>query len=504
MDALSAQLLPDAVPDHDLLVFQQLSVLAANRPAPDALLDVLCKALGAISLSLCFPGEALPDGERLVVAPLNYAERHIADLCADMPPGTDSAQTAARLMFFSPLITLTLAANRSTVPQSGWTAAAQQEHDRLEAVLDATNDAILMIDTVGTLAIVTLQFERYTGIPRYEVLGQPFDVLAQKIAAQPGLPEELAGILRALAENHTESLSSEIEIDEPQHRILVWYSVPVYGQSGMLLGRLFAFRDVMREREVDRLKTEFITLVSHELRTPLTSVKGFSDLILESGDDALPQEVREYLGIIAENADRLVTLINDIIDITRIESDRVVISPQLCALPETIAQVTAALQSAIEEKRHRLTLDIAPDLPQIWADPARMAQILTNLLSNAIKYTLHPGEIVISARYIDTLEALPDTAIRDPILPCVLVSVQDTGVGIPPGDQPYLFKPFYRTNNEIARLVGGTGLGLMIVKSFVEMQGGQVWFESAPGEGSTFYFTAPVVESKSQPGNISL
>lgn len=504
MDALSAQPLPDALPDEDLPVLQQLAVVAASQPAPGTLLDVLRDALGASALTLSFPGDPLPAGAHMVVAPLNYGERHIADLCAEMPDGTGSARTAARLMFFAPMITLTLAASRSTAPQSGWTAAIEQEHERLEAVLDATNDAILMVDTTGTLVIVTLQFERFTGIPRYEVLGKSLDVLAQRIEAQPGLPEELAGILRALADNHTESLSSEVEVNEPQHRILVWYSLPVYGQSGTLLGRMFAFRDVMREREVDRLKTEFITLISHELRTPLTSVKGFSDLILESGEGALPPEVREYLEIIALNADRLVTLINDIIDITRIETDRVEISPQQCSLPEAIMQVAAALQPMIEGRRHRLTFDIAPDLPNVWADPARTVQILSNLMSNAVKYTLQPGEIVVRARYIDTLEALPETASRNQILPCVVVSVQDTGLGIAPVDRPHLFKPFYRVNDDIARLVGGTGLGLMIVKSFVEMQGGQVWFESEPGKGSTFFFTAPVVESKAPGGQDGL
>lgn len=504
MDALSAQPLPDAVPDHDLPVFQQLAALAASRPAPDTLLGALREALGATALTLSFPGDPLPAADGMVVAPLNYGDGHVADLCAEMPPGTDSAQAAARLTLFAPLVTLAVAASRAPASPNEQTAAIQPEHDRLEAVLDATNDAILMVDTAGLLVIVTQQFERFTGIPRYEVLGQPLDVLAQRIEAQPGLPEELAGILRALAENHTESLSSEIEVDQPQHRILVWYSLPVHGQSGVLLGRMFAFRDVIREREVDRLKTEFITLVSHELRTPLTSVKGFSDLILESSKEALPPEVREYLEIIALNADRLVTLINDIIDITRIETDRVDISPQLCSLPDVIMRVSATLQPMIQARRHRLTIDVAPDLPPIWADPARMEQIISNLLSNAVKYTLQPGEITVCARYVESLDALPETARRDQILPCTLVSMRDSGLGIAFVDQPHLFKPFYRANNDVARLVGGTGLGLMIVKSFVEMQGGQVWFESEPGEGSTFYFTAPVVESKTHTGEVTL
>jgi PAS domain S-box-containing protein len=504
MVELSASPLPGAVPQHDLPLFQQLAVLASTQPDPSALLDTLRTTLEVPALTLSFPGEPLPDADRLVVVPLIFREQHLADLCAIAPPETDTVQLASRLTFFAPLIALALAANRPPARHNEWGAAVQQEHDRLEAVLDATNDAILMVDTTGELVIVTLQFERFTGIPRYEVLGQPLETLAHRIETQPGLPEALASVLRALSHNHTESLGSEIEIDEPQHRILVWYSLPVYSQDGTLLGRIFVFRDVMREREVDRLKAEFTTLISHELRTPLTSVKGFSDLILEAGEGALPPEAREYLEIIALNADRLVRLINDILDITHIETDRVDISPRLCSLPETIEQVSAALQPLILERQHRLTVDIEPDLPQIWTDPARMVQILSNLLGNAVKYTLRPGEITVAARYIQSVEALPETATRDQILPCVLVSVRDTGLGIADVDKPHLFKRFYRANNEATRLVGGTGLGLMLVKSFVEMQGGQVWFESEVGQGSTFYFTAPVVESKMILGDAAL
>jgi signal transduction histidine kinase len=321
--------------------------------------------------------------------------------------------------------------------------------------------------------------------------------LAQAIEKQAGLPDTMANKLRALTHNPNESLGGEFEVSEPQRRVLVWYSLPVYAQSGTRMGRIFAFRDATREREVDRMKTEFITLVSHELRTPLTSVKGFSDLILEDGTDQLDADTREYLSIIALNADRLITLINDILDVTRIETDRVELKPDLCPMQEVIGQVAVSLQPQLDEHGHHLALDLEPHLPPVWADHGRMVQILSNLVSNAIKYTLEPGEIAVRARYVQQTEALPPAASKDQILPCVMVSVQDTGLGIAPEDQPNLFKRFFRANTEATRLIGGTGLGLTIVKSFVEMHGGQIWFESAPGKGSTFHFTVPVVERQS-------
>jgi signal transduction histidine kinase len=273
----------------------------------------------------------------------------------------------------------------------------------------------------------------------------------------------------------------------------VWYSLPVYAQSGILLGRLFVFRDTTRERELDRMKIEFITLVSHELRTPLTSVKGFSDLILENETLPLEDETREYLQIISLNADRLITLLNDILDITRIETDRIELKPELCPMEDVIAQVTISLQPMLKERGHTVIVEIEPALPPVWADHARMIQIVTNLLTNAIKYTLEPGEITVRAVSIQQPDHIPTRAGRDLILPCVLVSVQDTGVGITVEDQAHLFERFYRAKSDASRLVGGTGLGLTIVKSFVEMHGGQVWFETAPGTGSIFFFTVPVV-----------
>ncbi len=499
MKPLSAQPLPDAITDEDLRHFHALVALAARRPDLEALLGQLAEALGVEQVALRHPDAPPLPADRVVVAPLYVGQAFFGDLYVAAPPHADSVELAARLAFFAPAVALALGASSPTSMQ--WLATVQSERDRLEAVLEATNDAILVIDTAGQIVTVTPPFEAFTGIPRYTVLGHPVETLAQAIEAHPELPRTLANVLRALADNQTDSLGGELETHVPERRILTWYSVPVYFQDGGLLGRIVAFRDVTRERDVDRLKTEFITLVSHELRTPLTSVKGFSDLILESGED-LPDDLREYLTIIALNADRLVTLINDIIDITRIENDRVELRPTLCALPEVVQNVVEGLEPMLRERRHSLVLDVPPDLPPVWADRARMAQIVSNLLSNAIKYTLEGGHLAIRAQFIRSTDELPPTAPNDPIVPCVLVAVEDDGLGIASVDRPHLFQRFYRATNELTRQIGGTGLGLMIVKSFVEMQGGQVWFESEPGQGSTFYFTVPVIEGKTLDGNL--
>jgi len=166
-------------------------------------------------------------------------------------------------------------------------------------------------------------------------------------------------------------------------------------------------------------------------------------------------------------------------------------------MQEVIEQVCTTLQPVLDERGHALVTTIEASMPPCWADYTRLVQIVTNLMSNAIKYTLEPGELRVGARYVERSEDLPAGAAQGEIVPCVLVTVQDNGIGIAVEEHEHVFHQFYRANAEASNLIGGTGLGLTIAKSFVEMQGGHIWFESAPGVSTTFFFTIPVVEGKS-------
>lgn len=489
MNAFDAQPLPNAASEQDLLAFHRLALLAGENPEIEPLLAALNEHLKAQGLVFCEPGSMFPGAKRLVTVPLHHGERYLGDLCLTIGPEDDSTLTAARLEFFSPLAVLVLAAKAPLQDD------LQQERDRLEAVLEATNEAILMLDSDGVLVMATPSFETFTGISRHTVVGYPVNTLAQQIENQPGVPERLANIFRALSVEPVECQGGEIAITEPQYRVLVWYSLPLHSSHGVSLGRIFVFHDVTRERDLDRMRIEFIALVTHELRTPLTSVKGFSDLILEINPEGLDSEVRDYLQIIAQNADRLAALIKDILDITRVETDRIQLIPDFCDVEGVIRSTTLDMQPLIQEHGHRLTIEIQPGLPLIWTDAERLKQITTNLLNNAIKYTLNPGEILIQAVHITGVDELPPAARRDQILPCVMISVADTGTGISPEDQASLFKYFYRSTPPAHQSSVGSGLGLMLVKALVEMQGGQVWFESTLGVGSTFFFTIPVGKS---------
>lgn len=260
------------------------------------------------------------------------------------------------------------------------------------------------------------------------------------------------------------------------------------------MGRLYAFHDATRERDLDRMKTEFLSLVSHELRTPLTSIVGFNEMVLDGDAGEINEEVQEFLEIIKLNAVRLRVLIDDILDLTKLEAGHVDIHPESYALPTIVEVVVQSLRPMIEDKKHTLSLEIANDLPAIWADRDRLVQVLTNLVANACKYTDPHGALAIHARISEDEAALPGEPPRGIALPAFVISVHDNGMGINLKDQERIFDSFYRTEEVSRRQIQGSGLGLTIVRRFVELHGGRIWVQSEQGTGSSFHFTIPVVK----------
>jgi signal transduction histidine kinase len=234
--------------------------------------------------------------------------------------------------------------------------------------------------------------------------------------------------------------------------------------------------EAARAHELTQLKSEFVTLVSHELRSPLTSITGYVELLLEGSGGASAEAQRESLGIVKRNADRLLQLIDDLLDMARIEAGKVELRRTRLDLAGLMQEVAKALRPQIEAKGQRLTLDLAEALPAVTADADRVTQILTNLLSNAHKYTPPAGSITITARGEEGH---------------VRVNVQDTGIGLSSDDQAQLFTKFFRAQHRTTAGVGGTGLGLAITRALVELHGGEITVTSTLGQGTTFGFTLP-------------
>jgi signal transduction histidine kinase len=228
-------------------------------------------------------------------------------------------------------------------------------------------------------------------------------------------------------------------------------------------------------QKLDRLKSEFVSKVSHELRTPLTSIKGFTEILLTYEDIDLKTQ-KEFLGIINEESERLTRLINDVLDLSKIESGRTQWQIQPVAVPEIIRAAVKLLQSMILEKNLELELRIPEDLPIVRGDRDPLLQVLDNLLGNAVKFT-PSGKITVAA---------------DREGEFVRVSVSDTGPGIPRQDQTKIFEKFFQRGDASTAKARGTGLGLAICKEIIAHLGGRIWSESEPGRGSTFHFTLPV------------
>jgi signal transduction histidine kinase len=282
--------------------------------------------------------------------------------------------------------------------------------------------------------------------------------------------------------NPTEIQTTTVLLQEP-HQELQVLSVPTRDSQGHLTGRLWVVSDVTREREADRLKSEFISVVSHELRTPLTSILGYTELLLAR--EFAPAEQREFVKTVYNEASHLSQIVEDLLGISRLEAGTVRLNQWVVSLRQLISELTAQLNIHLTN-RHRLVIDLPQHLPPVYVDRDKVKQILFNILTNAAKYSPRGGEISLS---VDEARDLPAD---HPPGRFLLVVVRDQGIGIAPEDLPRIWERFYRVDNTNTRRIGGTGLGLSIAKALVELHGGRIWVESVLGKGSAFFFTLPV------------
>jgi signal transduction histidine kinase len=234
-------------------------------------------------------------------------------------------------------------------------------------------------------------------------------------------------------------------------------------------------------------KSEFVSFVSHELKNPMTSIKGYTELLAAGAVGPITEVQSNFLNTIRSNVDRMATLVSDLADVSRIEAGRLRLEFKAFPLKEIVDEVARSMRRQVEEKNQSLTIAFS-ELPQVWADRTRIMQIITNLVSNAHKYTPEGGKIVVGAKI--------SANTWDPEGPRQVVHfwVQDSGIGIAGEDQSKIFQKFFRSEDPKTREVTGTGLGLNITRSLVEMQGGKIWFESEFRKGTTFHFTIPVAE----------
>lgn len=242
--------------------------------------------------------------------------------------------------------------------------------------------------------------------------------------------------------------------------------------------------------EANQAKSEFVSMVSHELKTPMTSLRGYTDLLLSGMTGELTEQQHNFLEIMAANIRRMSQQIQDLTDISRIETGQLHIEQAPTSFVNVVNETMQTVKGLCDEKEIRVHLELPEELPLVMADRGRMVQVLTNLLSNACKYS--PPDTDVTLKFMTRMVAQEDS---DEMLPMVYCCVKDSGYGISPEDLEKLFTKFFRSNDPNIRQAKGTGLGLSITKGIIELHGGEIWVESKLGEGTSFQFTIPQAES---------
>jgi two-component system phosphate regulon sensor histidine kinase PhoR len=337
-----------------------------------------------------------------------------------------------------------------------------EEKERSEAILAHIADGIVAVDRDGLIVLWNAMAEHITGVPVEEALGRRVtEVLQRELATSSGEApgQREISILRGGKEVWL-SLTEAVMLDP----------------AGSVAGRIFAFRDVSSERVVEQMKSDFVATVSHELRTPLTSIYGFAETLLRADIAFSDSERATFLGYIASESERLIGIVDDLLNVARLETGTVGLNVTSTDVGDVVEEVVARVRDQVDG-RHTFAVDVQRGHLAVQADREKLAQILLNLVDNAIKFSPSGGQITVSARRrTDTAE----------------VRVIDQGVGIARSDQQRIFTKFYRAEGVVDAGVQGAGLGLFLARGLLAAMGGRIWVESKEGEGSSFVFELPI------------
>ena len=355
-----------------------------------------------------------------------------------------------------------------------------------DSILESVGDGIYGIDLDGKVTVVNSAAAQMVGYKQEEMLGRSMHQLIHHSKAD-GTPYAAADspIRKTLTNFATVRVSNEVFWRKDGTSFPVEYvarpQIDLHSDSGdpKTVGVVVAFTDTTERRALDRMKDEFISTVSHELRTPLTSLRGALGLLAGGALTNRPEKTQQMLEIAISNSDRLVRLVNDILDLERISSGKTELHSTMCSAEDLLRRAAGVQQGRTPKPNIRIFF--AADGVNVWADPDRILQTLNNLISNAIKFSQSGSEIRLTARNLDGDEAL--------------IEVSDQGRGIPADKLEHIFDRFQQGDASDSRAMGGTGLGLAICRSIIMQHGGRIWATSKPDEGTTVHFTLPTKPS---------
>src|SRR5579883_2104087 len=421
--------------------------------------DAALRATGAAVAAL---GLAWGLGGRVASA-LTEPLRELSDAARD---GADGRMRAVRCESFAE-VRETIAEFNAMVARADRTITdLDRGKSTLEAVLAHMSDGLLILDPDGVLVLVNPAVERILGVSAATAIGHSLIEVVHHF--------ELDALVRQAIREHV-PVTRELKLHQPEHRVLRVQANPVRGRRGEFLGIVVAAQDVTDLRRTDLIRQEFIANVSHELRTPLASLRALAET-LRDGAARDPEAGPRFLGRIVSEIDRLALLVNDLLDLSAIESGSAKLEMAPVSMGEVAREVAAKFRPVAERRGIMLRVDDLDEVPEAWGDEARLVQAVVNLVDNALKYTPAGGAVRISGRAARELVAL---------------SVADTGLGIAAEHLPRIFERFYRVDRSRSRALGGTGLGLSIVKHIATSHGGRVEVHSVEGRGSEFTLLIP-------------
>ncbi|MCM8792539.1 MAG: cell wall metabolism sensor histidine kinase WalK, partial [Candidatus Omnitrophica bacterium] len=337
-----------------------------------------------------------------------------------------------------------------------------------EAVIRSIAEGLVVVDIQGNVVMMNPAAEKLLGVSYKEKAGK---------SILEGLKEEqIVSMVKDLP--HKEN--REIEVFSPKEetkKILRASSAVIEDENGKPIGMVSILSDATKQKELDRLKSNFVSNVTHELRTPLVAIEKSISLLLTQ--DLSESQQREFLSIAQRNLKRLTLLINDLLDLSKLEAGKMEIKRQPSHISNIIDETVSGLDSWAKTKSLVINKIVGDNLPQINVDPNRIIQVLTNLIGNAIKFTPQGGTITVKAHWIEKDDELE-------------VSVEDTGIGIAKEDLVRIFDKFFQVGERAPTDISGTGIGLSIVKEIIQLHGGKIWAESEKGKGAKFIFRLPL------------
>jgi NtrC-family two-component system sensor histidine kinase KinB len=440
----------------------------ARRIARNAVLSMASIGIAAVGIGLGFSLLL----SNFLVRPLRRimeAAHKIAEGDYKVEVSEDSSDELGRLAFeFNAMVSKLQAYHDLNVGQ------IVAEKRKGEAIIQSIEDGIVVVDAQFKVTGLNRTAADLFGLDPNEALDRHFlEVIKSdqvftyiKQSAESGSSPQIEEGENVLTVQHGEA-----------HRHYMFSITPVETSTGSMLGVVLLLRDVTRLKEIDRLKSEFVMTASHELRTPLTSIGMSIDLLREGALEKLNQKEQQLLSAAHEEVQRLKVLVNNLLDLSKIEAGKIEMEFDRVPVRLLFEKAVSPLKSQAEEESVDLSFQVPEDSPSVKADANKVTWVLTNLISNALRYTGERGHIRLFAERIASQ---------------VHISVSDNGEGIPYEYQSKIFDKFVQVKGDKA--TGGSGLGLAICKEIVRAHGGTIWVDSAPGEGSTFTFTLPVME----------